>query len=256
MKIVFIGDVVGKAGCEAFARLMPRIREMYAPDFVIVNGENSAEGNGVTPDSAEELFCAGADLLTGGNHSLRRKEIHGYMERNDLLLRPANFHSSCPGQGMALLTRGKHRLYVMNLAGRVYCDPCDSPFDCADRLLAGCEKGVPVLVDFHAEATSEKKGMGYYLDGRVAALFGTHTHVQTNDLTLLPKGTAYLTDAGMTGVKDSILGVETGCALRKLRTGMPVRFESAKGSCILGGVFLELSEAGKPIAAELVSLER
>ena len=245
MRILFVSDVVGEAGCDFLRKTLPGFKKMQQADFCIVNGENSARGNGLTPASLEHLLASGADLVTGGNHSLRRPEIYAALDDARYpVLRPYNFHRSAPGRGLAVLEKRGLRLGVANLIGAVYMDWCENPFDAADAVSKEFEaQGVLcTLIDFHAEATSEKRAMGYYLDGRVGALLGTHTHVQTADEQILPKGTAYITDAGMTGPVNSVLGVTVDSATAKMRTGLPVRFEQASGPCSMGCVCVELDE--------------
>ncbi|MEM0529048.1 TIGR00282 family metallophosphoesterase [Zongyangia sp. HA2173] len=241
MRILAVGDVVGKAGCEFFRSQISRLRQEYALDMVIVNGENSAEGNGITTPSARFLFSSGADVITTGNHALRRKECYEIYERRDGVIRPANFHPDAPGEGYYIFDAFPHSVAVINLLGQVYMDAVESPFDCVDRILEKIDTPI-ILVDFHAEATAEKIAMAYHLDGRVSAVFGTHTHVQTADEAIFPKGTGYITDLGMTGPIHSVLGVKPEIALYKMRTHLPVRFENGTDPCKLGGVIFEIDE--------------
>ena len=246
MNVLFLGDVVGQAGCDKLRRELPRLKKELSVGIVVVNGENSAEGNGITPHSADHLLDSGVDVITTGNHSLRRREIYPYLDEHPQLIRPANYHPSAPGAGWYLYDLPRFPLAVVNLQGRVYLDqPCENPFDCMDRLLEqiACPN---ILVDFHAEATAEKLAMGFYLDGRVSAVVGTHTHVQTADERLLPQGTAYITDAGMCGGRDSILGVSRERAIERLRTGLPTRFVNDPEAVELHGVLLEFgSQPGR-----------
>lgn len=247
MNVLFLGDVVGQAGCDRVRELLPGLRQKLSAGIVIINGENSAEGNGITPHSAQHLFDSGADVITTGNHSLRRREIYDRLDEKNGIIRPANFHSSAPGAGFFLLDNPAFPLAIVNLQGRVYLDQTvDSPFDTADALLANisCPN---IIVDFHAEATAEKLALGHYLDGRVSAVIGTHTHVQTADERLLPGGTAYITDAGMCGGKNSILGVTRGPAIERLRTGLPTRFQNDRDDICINGVLLEFGGAGRII---------
>lgn len=224
MNILFLGDVVGRSGCEFVARHLSSLKSTYQVDACIINGENSAEGNGITPDSAQMLFRAGADVITTGNHVLRRREIYPVLDEENGIIRPANYHVSAPGSGVFILDRLRWQLCVINLQGQAGMEPCSNPFEKVDALLK--EIRTPnILVDFHAEMTSEKKAMGYYLDGRVSAVIGTHTHVQTADERILPQGTAYLTDAGMCGGRNSVLGVRKDIILHRFLTNLPVRFE-------------------------------
>lgn len=242
MKILFIGDVVRQIGCDFLQRELPRLKRLYRADLCIVNGENSAEGNGILPSSAEQLLDAGADIITLGNHALRRREIYPVLEESDRIIRPANFHSSAPGRGWCLYDQpGKPLVAVINLQGNYILESHENAFDCADRLLEEIKAPVKI-VDFHAEATSEKICMGLYLDGRVSAVVGTHTHIQTADERILPGGTGYITDAGMCGVFDSALGLAPEPAIRRFRTGLPTRFESTTGLVRLSGVLLEVDD--------------
>ena len=223
MNVLFLGDVVGQAGCEKVRRELPRLKKELSAGIVVANGENSAEGNGITPYSAQHLFASGVDVLTTGNHALRRRDVYDLLEEGNGIVRPANFHPSAPGKGWFLHDNPAFPFAVVNLQGRVYMDPpLASPFDTADALLSKIDC-TNILVDFHAEATAEMLALGHYLDGRVSAVIGTHTHVQTADERLLPRGTAYITDAGMCGGRDSILGVEKERAIERLRTG-PVSY--------------------------------
>ncbi len=253
MKILTIGDVVSAAGCDYLSEVLPRLKRNYKADLTIVNAENSAVGNGVTSKSARAVFDAGADVITLGNHSLKRPEISGYLEENEFIIRPANYHESAPGRGMCIIDRGYIKAAVINLQGSVYLDAIKNPFDCADEMLEKAkEEGAKIIIiDFHAEATSEKRALGFYLDGRISALFGTHTHVQTSDNQILPNGTGYITDLGMTGPLQSVLGVEPECTIRKFRTGLPVRFTNPKGECTCEGCFFEIdNKTGKAVYTE------
>lgn len=240
MRVLVVGDIVGSPGRAVFKEVVARLRGSGAVHAVVANAENAAAGNGITGDLADELFKAGADLLTLGDHTWNQKDIETYIAREKRLLRPANFAPSCPGRGWATVQTSQGPLTVINLVGRVFMPPADCPFRTVDALLAAIPGGTPVLVDIHAEATSEKIAMGYHLDGRVAAVIGTHTHVQTSDEKLLPKGTAFLTDLGMTGPALSVLGREIEPVLRKFTTGMPAKFDVAKGSSVLEGAIVEI----------------
>ncbi|MBQ7687991.1 MAG: YmdB family metallophosphoesterase [Clostridia bacterium] len=243
MRILFIGDVVGAPGCAFLRQTLPAFKKHLGIDFCIANGENSAPGNGITPASYARLLESGVDLVTGGNHTLRRAEIYDTLDaRFSCALRPANLHRTAPGRGMTVLEKGGLRLGVANLLGSVYMDYAENPFDAADEAVRffAEQRVFCTLLDFHAEATSEKRAIGFYLDGRMSAVIGTHTHVQTADEQILPGGTAYITDAGMTGVKQSVLGVKTESATQKMRTGLPVRFEPAEGACEMQCAAVEL----------------
>ena len=251
MNVLFFGDVVGQAGCDKLRRELPRLKRELSAGVVVVNGENSAEGNGITPHSANHLLDSGVDVTTTGNHGLRRREIYDYLDTHPQVIRPANYHPSAPGAGWYLYDLPSFPLAVVNLQGRVYLDQAGgNPFDCMDQLLPkiSCPN---ILVDFHAEATAEKLALGFYLDGRVSAVVGTHTHVQTADERLLPQGTAYITDAGMCGGRDSVLGVSRERAVERLRTGLPTRFVNDPEAVELHGVLLEFG--GRPGRVERIS---
>lgn len=254
MRVLFIGDVVSDVGCEFLRKVLPGFKRTQEIDFCVVNGENSAKGNGITPQSYSHLLTSGADAVTGGNHTLRRKEIYDTLDDPfRMALRPMNFHRTAPGRGLLVAEKKGLRLGVANLSGQVYMEYAENPFDAADRIVSEFQKNniKCVLVDFHAEATSEKRAMGFYLDGRVSAVVGTHTHVQTSDEQILPGGTAYITDTGMTGVMNSVLGVTISSATEKMRTGLPVRFESADGPCSMDCVIIEIDEhTGKATGIE------
>ena len=254
MRILFISDVVGEAGCAFVRKTLPGFKKLQMIDFCVVNGENSAKGNGISPASFEHLLTSGADLITGGNHSLRRPEIYPVLEQPHApILRPFNFHRAAPGRGLTVLEKRGLRLGVANLIGAVGLDPCENPFDAADAVCKSfSEQGVVcTMVDLHAEATSEKRALGFYLNGRVGAVLGTHTHVQTADEQILSGGTAYITDAGMTGPVESVLGVTVESATEKMRTGMPVRFVQAEGPCSMGCVCVELdNRTGRAVSIE------
>jgi hypothetical protein len=241
-----LGDVVGRPGRQALRGCLPRLREEREVDFVVANGENVAGGAGITPKTFEEILAAGVDLVTSGNHIYRQRDVLPLLSScEDRLLRPANYAARAAGRGYSIRPdRGGRRVGVLNLQGRVFMAPSEDPFEAADRIvseLAG-ETDV-ILVDFHGEATSEKKAMGYYLDGRVAAVVGTHTHVPTADARVLPKGTGYVTDLGMTGPHESCLGVQSEIVLRKFLTGMPVRFDVASGDVRMQGLLVEVDPA-------------
>jgi metallophosphoesterase, MG_246/BB_0505 family len=255
LNILTIGDVVGSVGCRFLREHLPQFKKLKAVDLVIANGENSADGNGITPSSAQFLFDSGVDVLTTGNHSFRRKESYAYYDSCELLLRPANFPAAAPGKGLCVVDMGRIQVGVINLMGVVYMESMDSPFDTADRLLAG-ELPKITLVDFHAEATGEKRSFAYYLDGRVSAVFGTHTHVQTSDECILPNGTGYLSDLGMTGPIHSVLGVRPELVIQKMRTKMPVRFDLADGPCEMDCALFQIDEkTGKTESVERFQIQ-
>lgn len=253
MNILCIGDVCGHVGCEHLVRLLPALRRNEKIDFVIANGENSADGNGILPSSAEILLDAGIDVLTGGNHTFRRREIFDMLESESRLLRPANMPDSAPGSGYAVFDCGRTMVGVINLLGTTYMESLDCPFRAAEDLVERVKDAGAkiIIVDFHAEATSEKRALGFMLDGKVSAVFGTHTHIQTSDWQVLPHGTGYITDLGMTGPVQSVLGVKPEIIINKFKDKLPVRFEFADGVCALEGcIFTVDDKSGKCTAAK------
>ena len=245
MKILMIGDIVGSPVRKIFKREVPRIKREMGVNAVIANAENCAAGSGITAALAKELFEAGADAITLGDHTWGQKEFAGQIDSVDKLVRPVNFPSECPGKGWRIITMPTFRFAVINALGRVFMQPADCPFKAIDRALQEIPKDIPVFVDFHAEATSEKITMGYYLDGRVTAVAGTHTHVQTSDSIVLPKGTAYITDLGMSGPYVSSIGRDLKPVTKKFISGMPARFEVANGPSVLEGAIIEFDPATK-----------
>ncbi|MBQ6152827.1 MAG: TIGR00282 family metallophosphoesterase [Ruminococcus sp.] len=243
MKIFCIGDVVGMEGRRFLRQKLPAFKKEHGVDLVICNGENSSNKNGISNSSCDYLFASGIDVITLGNHAFRRMQIFDYLENQPYLIRPLNFPSpSTPGKGICTLDMGFTSVTVINLMGQEGMSPiCESPFIAVDRALKAIDSKI-ILVDFHAEATSEKKAMGYFLDGRVSAVFGTHTHVQTSDEAILAGGTGYITDLGMTGVIDSVLGVKKEIILRRFVDKRPEKFELAEGECMLNGVLFEIDE--------------
>lgn len=252
LKILFIGDIVGKPGRQVVQNVLPRLREEFSPDLIIANGENAAGGNGLTPQIAEELFACGIHVLTGGNHIWKQREILEYINREPRVIRPANYPEGVPGNYTYLWEKGGVKVAVLNLLGRVFMEPIDCPFKRGEREVALLSRITPnIVVDFHAEATSEKVAMGWFLDGKVSAVCGTHTHVQTADERILPGGTAYISDIGMTGAFDSVIGVDKEAVLTKFLTGLPVRFEVAKRDPRLCGVKIIINELnGKAISVQ------
>lgn len=243
MNILCIGDVVGKTGRDFISNNMAQIIKEHGIDFVIANGENSAHGVGITRSTYEELVYAGVDVITLGNHTWAKKEVTDFIEEKLNLIRPANFPENNPGRGYTIIEKAGKKIAVVNLVGRVYMESFDDPFRKADEILSKIQDQADIIiVDFHAEATSEKLAMGWYLDGRVTAVFGTHTHVQTSDERILPKGTGYITDIGMTGPYDSILGVDKDIIIKKFVTLMPSRFEVAEGRAVFGAIVLKLDD--------------
>jgi 2',3'-cyclic-nucleotide 2'-phosphodiesterase len=250
-KILFIGDVVGGLGKRTLFALLPSLRERHEPDFVIVNGENVAGGTGITPRVADQMFAAGIDVITLGNHTYRQREIYPYLDHEARILRPANFLRSQPGHGSCVVEHGGVRLGVVSLSGNLFMDAGRSAFIQADVTLRELRDRIDhLLVDMHAEATSEKVGMGWYLDGRATAVVGTHTHVPTADARVLPGGTAYITDVGMTGPRAGVIGVKRELALEAMTTKMPVRFEVATDDPWLQGVVITAAE--EPLRASAI----
>ncbi len=255
MNILVIGDVVSAKGCEFLRKILPAYKKLKNIDLCIANGENSAVGNGITPTSTQYLFDSGVDFITTGNHVYRRREFYEMLDESDDIIRPANFAKGNPGKGYSVIDLGFSRVGIINLAGMVYMDRCDNPFTAVDEILPKLSDCKIILVDFHAEATAEKRAMGFYLDGRVSAVFGTHTHVLTADAQILPNGTAYITDIGMTGPKQSVLGVKSEISVEWLKTGMPARFDTAEGECYMNGCIFEIdNKTGKAISAETVTI--
>lgn len=257
MKILYIGDIMGEPGRRAVARLVPRLVAQRRIDIVIGNGENVAGGFGITPDLAEELFKAGLSAITTGNHAWDKREILDYFPRERRLLRPANYPDGVPGQGSVVLqTAGGEEVGVLQLMGRAYMPTLDCPFQVAKRELAKLRKRVAaVVVDMHAEATSEKMAMGHFLDGEATAVVGTHTHVQTADEQILPRGTAYLTDIGMTGPLHGVIGVKKELAIEKFLTGMPRRFEVAPGPVVFCAALIDVdARIGKALSIERIRI--
>lgn len=244
-----IGDVVGSPGRRIFMREAPRLRRELGLAAVVVNGENVAAGSGITAALAKDLVVAGADAVTLGDHTWGQKEFAGQIGACDRLVRPANYAAECPGRGWRQIVLPTFSFAVANILGRVFMNPVDCPFKAIDRVLAEIPKNLPVFVDFHAEATSEKAAMGHYLDGRVTALVGTHTHVQTSDARVLPNGTAFLTDLGMTGPYVSSIGRDLKPVTRRFLTGMPSRFDVAEGPCVLEGAVIDFDPATKKAAS-------
>ncbi len=249
--ILFVGDVVGGLGRRTLLGLLPGLRERYAPDFVVVNGENAAGGLGITAKIAREMLGAGVDAITLGNHAYKRRDVYPYLDEEERIVRPANFLRSQPGHGTCVLERGGVRLGVVNLSGNLFMSAGRPAFSVADAALHDLRGRVDhVLVDMHAEATSEKVAMGWHLDGRVTAVLGTHTHVPTADARVLPGGTAYITDVGMTGPRGGVIGVKREQAVESLITQMPVRFETSEEDPWLMGALIRT--APEPLRAQSI----
>ena len=243
MRILMIGDIVGRSGRKAVKETLQTIRQELKLDMIIANGENAAGGNGITCEIARDFFNFGVDVLTMGNHVWDKKEIIPYIDREPRIVRPANYPPGTPGSGVGVYNINGVKVGVINLSGRVYLSNLECPFRLADELIKDINNETKIIfVDFHAEATSEKVALGWYLDGRVSAVVGTHTHIQTSDERILPEGTAYITDVGMTGPYNSVLGVKTDLVLQKFTTQMPVRFEVAEGPYQFNAVVVEVDE--------------
>ena len=258
MKVLCIGDVVGTTGIDFLRRVLPDFKRNNGVDVCIVNGENSSDGNGITPASAEHIFKSGADVITTGNHAYRRREMYTYYDDSEFVIRPANFSDNNPGKGFCVLDKGRVQVGVINLMGTMYMDPLSNPFDIVDKLLDKPEflSCKIKMVDFHAEATSEKRAMGFYLAGRVSAVCGTHTHVQTADEQILPGGTGYITDLGMTGTVQSVLGVDSKIVIDKFKYNMPTRFDFVRGSACLCGALFEIDDkSGEALSVSRVLIK-
>jgi metallophosphoesterase (TIGR00282 family) len=258
VRCMVIGDIIGKPGRQATLHVLPDLRREYRLDLVIANGENVAAGLGLTPSLADELLDGGIDVLTSGNHIWDRREIYGYLETDRPVLRPLNYPDAAPGRGWLVhRTPGGTEVAVVNAMGRVYMNQLDSPFSALDALLDGAAEPLPPvrIVDFHCEITSEKNAMGWYLDGRVSAVLGTHTHVPTADARLLPKGTAYISDVGMTGPRDSIIGMTVDSVLPRFLQHLPTRFQVAEGPVSFNAVVVE-ADAATGRATEITQVQR
>ncbi|KFF57085.1 metallophosphoesterase [Bacillus subtilis] len=253
MRILFIGDVVGSPGRDMVKEYVPKLKTKYKPHFTIINGENAAHGKGLTEKIYHSLIQSGADAITMGNHTWDKKEIFDFIDDVPNLVRPANFPEGTPGKGITYVKANGKELAVINLQGRTFLPPLDDPFLKADALIAEAAKRTPyIFIDFHAEATSEKLALGWYTDGRASAVVGTHTHVQTADNRILPKGTAYITDVGMTGPYDGILGMDRETIIKRFKTNLPVRFTVAEGKTTLSGVIIDIDDQTK----KAVKIER
>jgi 2',3'-cyclic-nucleotide 2'-phosphodiesterase len=255
-RILFVGDVVGGIGKRTLLECLPVLRERHALTFVVVNGENAAGGLGITPKIAEEMFAAGVDAITLGNHTYHRREIYPYLENDKRIVRPANFLRSQPGRGVCIVEHGGVRLGVVNLSGNLYLRAGRSAFTEIEVALGELGEVEHILVDVHAEATSEKVAMGWHLDGRVTAVVGTHTHVPTADARVLPGGTAYITDVGMTGPRGGVIGVKREQAIQSLLTQMPIRFETSEEDPWLMGVVISCSQPLRADSIEQVLMPR
>ena len=255
MKLLFIGDIVGQPGRLAVKTLLPKLREKHALDFVVANGENSAGGSGITPKTAEEIFSAGVDVITSGDHLWDQKEVMELLEGEKRFLRPSNYPPGTPGWGSGIFQAGSITVAVMNFQGRTFMPPLENPFiQALDEVKRLREQTKIIFIDFHAEATSEKIAFARMLDGQVSAVVGTHTHVQTADEQIFPGGTAYLSDVGFTGPHESVLGREIEPVVKKFLTSMPQRFEVARNNVLLHAVLIEIDVAtGRAIAIKRLS---
>ncbi len=253
---MFIGDIVGAAGRRALKHTLPYLKNKHKPDIVIANGENAAGGRGITAKIAYEMFDWGVNGITLGNHAWDHKEIFDFIDSEERMVRPANYPSGTPGKGYTTIKAGGKELAVINLQGRTFLPPLECPFQTVDSILEKVKKKSKcILVDFHAEATSEKISMGWHLDGRVSLVVGTHTHVQTNDETILPQGTAYVTDVGMVGSREGVLGMEKNAVLQKFKTQLPVRFTADDGKWHFHAVFVEIDEqTGLAVSIRLIRM--
>ncbi|MGE5473179.1 MAG: TIGR00282 family metallophosphoesterase [Ignavibacteriales bacterium] len=248
MNLLTIGDIVGNPGRKVVKELLPKIRKDYSIDMVIANGENSAGGLGITYIVAQELYSYGVDVITMGNHVWSKKEIMSFIDEDKRIVRPANLPEELPGRGSTIIELFNHKVGIINLIGRVFMDPADSPFNSALKEIQKINDEADIIVvDFHAEATSEKLAMGWFLDGKATVVFGTHTHVQTADERILPNGTGYITDLGMSGPYDSILGVDKDIILKKFITLVPDKFEIAKGDAQFNAVVFEIDDKTRKV---------
>ena len=257
MKILAIGDIVGSVGCRFLRKKLPALKKSEGIDMVIANGENSADGNGITPASADNIFSSGVDVITGGNHSFRRKECYSLYDESPFLLRPANLPDrTTPGKGCTKYDFGRIQVGVINLMGCMFMEAIDDPFRTADKIINKLDTKI-TIVDFHAEATAEKLALAYYLDGKVSAVFGTHTHVQTADERIFENGTGYITDVGMTGPVNSVLGVKPELAVKKFTEKLPVRFDIADDPCKMDCIIYEINEkTGKTISLKRIQIKQ
>lgn len=256
IKVLCVGDVVGSVGCEFLRKKLSEFKRENKIDVCIVNGENSAVGNGMLPNSCNHIFTSGADFITGGNHSLKRREIFDYLDENENIIRPANYGDGVWGKGYGIIDKGAYRVGVINLLGRVWLEGHADPFETAEKIIAELKKETNIIfVDFHAEATAEKKALGYFLDGKVSAVYGTHTHIQTSDAQIMAAGTGYITDLGMTGPEESVLGVKKEIIIEKFRKGFTTMFETADTASFMQGcVFTVDRQSGKTVGVEAITV--
>ena len=254
LKVLFVGDIIGRIGSSAFVRGLSKIKSEQSIDVVIVNGENAGENNGIDKEGARLLFSAGADVITTGNHVFKNSNFYDELNSNDYILRPLNYSKKSHGHGDVVLDLGKTSLVIANVAGRAFMDPADDPFCACDELLQKYSGYKNIIIDFHAEATGEKAALGYYLNGKVSAVIGTHTHVQTADERILSCGTAFISDVGMTGPCNSVLGIRSEDILKKFTTGVPTKFHHADGICQFCAVLLTIDKkTGKTTQIERIN---
>lgn len=256
IKILCVGDVVGANGCDFLRKTLAGYKKENNIDVCIVNGENSATGNGMLSGSCDSIFTSGADFITGGNHSLKRREIYEYLDSSQCVIRPANFGEGVWGKGWGIIDKGAYKVGVINLLGRVWLEGHLDPFETAEKIIKEIKKETNIIVvDFHAEATAEKKALGYFLDGKVSAVFGTHTHIQTSDGQIMTNGTGYITDLGMTGPEESVLGVKKEIIIEKFRKGFSSVFETAETPCFMQGcIFTVDRDTGKTVNVSAVTV--
>jgi metallophosphoesterase (TIGR00282 family) len=257
LRILFIGDIVGKPGRQAVQHILPKLKMAQSPVFVVANGENAAGGIGVTRDTAAEIFHAGVDVITLGNHAWAKRDVFPYLDKEPRLLRPANYPDGTPGRGWGIYSADTgESIAIISLCGRVFMDHLENPFRVADSILETLSGDTDViLIDLHGEATSEKSAFGWYMDGRVNAVVGTHTHVQTADERILPNGTAYITDVGMTGPTDSVIGVTKDLVITRFLTQLPGRFEVAEGDSVLSAVTIDIdTSTGRAVKIDRLQL--
>ncbi len=253
MRILALGDVVGDPGCDFIRKRLPSLKREKKIDVCIANGENSAPYNGVTSDSANNLFSSGVDFITTGNHVFQKKEVYDFLDERNDIIRPANFYSGNPGKGYGIIDKGSVRIGIINLLGQYGIDGGDNPFVAVDNALKEIDGCKIKIVDFHCEATSEKRAMGFYLQGRISAFFGTHTHVQTADEQILGDYTGYITDLGMCGSINSVLGIKPETVIKRLKEGLPEKFETAEGPCMINGCIFEVdNNTGKTVSVERI----
>ncbi len=243
MRLLCVGDVCGDQGCGYLSKTLPKFRKEYSIDMVVCNGENADSGHGITKKYANYLFDYGVDIITTGNHSFGKRESYDFYDECDRIIRPANYPpKTTPGRGFTTFDMLRYRVGVINIMGTIFLEPLENPFLCFDRIIGELKDCSVIVVDFHAEATSEKKAFGYYVDGKVSAVVGTHTHVQTADECILSNGTGYITDLGMTGPIESVLGVKKELCIKRFKEQMPVKFETADGECSMGCCLFDIDE--------------